>query len=60
MIPCFDCRKMRRGKNSGDSMKDTLGFYICVPNEQVAIILDKATLVTLEELGCNQRQPKTP
>jgi hypothetical protein len=44
---------MRYGKNPGDSMKDVLGFYVCVPDEHKAIILDNRSLKVLSELGCN-------
>lgn len=56
--PCYGCVHMRYGKDVDNSFRNALGFYVCVENPVIALILNDAAVATLKHTGCPKRKEK--
>jgi hypothetical protein len=53
--PCFKCKYHRYGKDTGDSLRNALGFYVCIEDSVHAVIMDSSSLKIIELHGCQKR-----
>lgn len=52
MTDCSNCKHHRIGKDTNDSLRTAAGFYVCVRDPCVALVMNTAALLTVETLGC--------
>ena len=59
-VPCEDCKYKRFGKDTSQSFRNCLGFYVCIRDPVIALVMDDSALMTIEQLGCKHKKTKTP
>ena len=50
--PYYDCKYMRYGKDVEQSIRNVLGFYVCLAEPPYAIILNDSSREILCHVGC--------
>jgi hypothetical protein len=55
-FPCWDCQHSRRLVNTSDSIRETLGTYVCIEDAIDAIVIDEPVQKFIKLRGCNKEK----
>jgi hypothetical protein len=54
--PCFNCKYKRYGKDLENKLRDCLGFYVCVEDPVIAVVMSDSAVEMLRVVGCPKRE----